>query len=157
VSNTNSAVASSTAVAEYFILGYKNSDQSIAVIAHEIGAAGSMLGGNVRVITDIDGDTISELAISCSGCQGRLGNTGNVKILSGKKLTEGSIADATLQMLYNPDPLPSNFGTSVEYADITGDGIADFVVGADQFGTSGQSNLGAVYIFRIDPIQEGAQ
>jgi hypothetical protein len=127
------------------------------VIAHEFGAAGSMLGGNVRVITDIDGDTISELAISCAGCQGRLGNTGNVKILSGKKLTEGTIADATLQMLYNPDPLPSNFGTSVEYADITGDGIADFVVGADQFGTSGQSNLGAVYIFRIDPIQEGAQ
>jgi hypothetical protein len=157
VANTNSAVASSTAVAEYFILAYKNSDQSIAVIAHEIGAAGSMLGGNVRVINDIDGDSIAELAISCSGCQGRLGNTGNVKILSGKKLTEGSIANATLQMLYNPDPLPSNFGTTVEYADITGDGIADFVVGADQFGTSVQSNLGAVYIFRIDPIQEGAQ
>jgi hypothetical protein len=157
VANTNSAVASSTAVAEYFILGYKNSDQSIAVIAHEIGAAGSMLGGYLRVISDIDSDSVSELAISCSGCQGRLGNTGNVKILSGKKLTQGSIADATLQMLYNPDPLPSNFGTSMEYADITGDGIADFVVGADQFGTSGQSNLGAVYIFRIDPIQEGTQ
>ncbi len=154
VANTNLAVATSTVVPEYWILGYKNSNQSVSVIVREIGAAGSMLGGTVRVISDIDGDNVSEIAISCPGCQGRLGNTGNVKIVSGKKLTEGTIESATLQLLYNPDPTPSNFGTSVEYADITGDGIADFVVGADQYGTSNQANLGAVYIFRIDPIQE---
>jgi len=154
VANTNLAVATSTAVPEYWILAYKDSDQSISVILHEVGAAGSMLGGTVRVISDIDGDNVAEIAISCPGCQGRLGNTGNVKIISGKKLTEGPIDSATLQMLYNPDPMPSNFGTSVEYADITGDGIADFVVGADQYGTSNQANLGAVYIFRIDPIKE---
>ena len=57
-----------------------------------------------------------------------------------------------LQMLFNPDPGAANFGSSVEFMDYTGDGIADFIVGADGFNTPNDQNAGAVYIWPVLPI-----
>jgi hypothetical protein len=143
----------SEAIPEYFIFSYTNSDNSLDLIHHGEDRAGTMLGGNIAVVSDIDGDGIKELAVSCAGCQGRLGNTGHVKILSGGKVVSDP-QNAIIQMLYNPDPDPSHFGVSVDYNDITGDGIRDFLVGADRFSTGDLTNAGALYIYQIEAIRE---
>ncbi len=112
-----------------------------------------MLGGYAKVIDDINGDGIGEVAISHPGGIGRLGKTGQVRILSGAGIVTADEGDDLLQMLYNPDPNLSNFGISFEYGDITGDGLKDFVIGADRYDTSAYQDAGAIYVFPVEPIQ----
>ena len=83
-----------------------------------------------------------------------LDETGDVRIYSGAKLVDDSEPDALLQMLYNPDSNPSNFGKAVSFADISGDGIPDFVVTADSYSTQHYQNAGAIYIYELEPIAD---
>jgi hypothetical protein len=152
VSNTNMVQASSSATPQYFIFAYDGS--TVNLVKYETGDAGAMLGGYAKVIDDINGDGIQELAMSYPGGSGRLGKTGHVRILSGAGMAStGASSDDLLQMLFNPDPTASNFGVAFEYADITGDGLKDFVVGADQYDSYAFQNAGALYVFAIRPIQ----
>jgi hypothetical protein len=154
VANTNIRVDDSSVTPQFFIFAY-NSDSSLSLVTYEGGDAGGMLGSYARVIEDINGDGVQELAVSSPQGSGRLGNTGNVRIFSGAGLaTTGDSSDDLLQALFNPDATASNFGTAFEYADITGDGLKDFLIGADSYDSSAFQNAGAVYAFPMNPIQE---
>ncbi|MFW7378574.1 MAG: carboxypeptidase regulatory-like domain-containing protein [Oligoflexus sp.] len=153
VANTNIKVASSSVTPQFFIFAYDGT--ALTLVKHAVGEAGAMMGGYAKVIEDINGDGIPELAVSSPGGSGRFGNTGNVRIYSGAGIASTSeSSDDLLQSLFNPDPTASNFGISFEYADITGDGLLDFLVGADQYDSSSFQNAGAVYAFPMNPIQE---
>ena len=153
VANSNMKYGSSAVTPQFFILRI-NSDNSITVMNHETGSSGSMLGGYAKLIDDVNGDSLQELAISAPGGVGRLGNTGHVRILSGAAIATTTSTDDLIQMLYNPEPQAGNFGISIEYGDITGDSLKDFVVGDDLFDSSSYQNSGAVFIFPMEPIQE---
>lgn len=160
IANTNAIVATSTVVPQYFIFkivdtsGIGTGPFESHLVKTETGEAGSMLGGYAKVIADINGDGIDEVVISHPGGIGRLGKTGQVRIYSGAGIaTTNNANDDLLQMLYNPDPNISNFGISFEYGDITGDGLKDFVIGADQYDTATFQDAGAIYVFPILPIQ----
>lgn len=157
IANTNSIVATSTVAPQYFIfkISYDTVSNTYAtsLVKYETGESGSMLGGYAKIIDDINGDGIGEVAISHPGGIGRLGKTGQVRILSGAGIVTADEGDDLLQMLYNPDPNLSNFGISFEYGDITGDGLKDFVIGADRYDTSAYQDAGAIYVFPVEPIQ----
>ncbi len=152
VANSNIRNGDSAVIPEFFILGYSHSSTSVTVIRHETGVAGSRLGSHVRILSKIDNDAVSEIAIACPGCQGRRGDTGQVRIFSGAKIVS-DYPNSVIQMLYNPDSSQSNFGIAIEYTDITGDGIKDFIIGADKYSADGLVNAGAAYIFGIEAVK----
>ena len=153
VANTNMKITSSSATPQYFIFRV-NSDNSISLMKTETGLASGMLGGNVKLLDDINGDGLQELAISYPGGVGRLGNTGHVRVISGAGIATSTSSDDLIQMLFNPEPSVANFGVSIEYGDITGDGLKDFVIGADEYDSGVYQDAGAVYTFAMEPIQE---
>lgn len=153
IANNNMEHGSSSVIPQYFIFRI-NSDQSITLMKHETGLAGGMLGGSAKVLEDINGDSYQELAISYPGGIGRLGNTGHVQILSGSALSTTATSDDLMQMLYNPEPSGNNFGISIEYGDITGDSLKDFVVGGDEYDAGPFQNAGAIFVFPMEPIKE---
>jgi hypothetical protein len=161
VSNTNLNHGYSSEVPEFFIIAIDtpadamtfDSASTKKIVKHEQGAAGSMLGGYAKVLPDINGDGAADFAVSHPGGTGQLGATGQVRIYSGKGMTTEAEADDLLQVLYNPEASSNNFGRSIEYADMTGDGVADFVVGADQFDNGVYQDAGAVYVFKMSPVQ----
>ena len=153
ISNSNAQAGADTVTPEYFIIKLL-ADNSFEIVKHEIGVSEGMLGSSIKVIEDINGDGTEELAISYPGGTGRLGATGHVAILSGKALTTASPDDDVLQMLFSPEPSFSNFGVSFEYGDMTGDGLNDFIVGADKYDSTRHTDAGAIFIFPMTPIQE---
>jgi hypothetical protein len=156
VANTNMAHGSSSATPEYFIFAVRwaaGPGGEYKLVKHVKGTAGTMLGGQARLLPDINGDGVADLAIAHAGGQGQLGLTGNVQILSGKGLTTPTADDDLLQVLYNPDPTGSNFGVSIEYSDMTGDGLPDFIVGANEYDSSAYQDAGAVYVFTMAPVK----
>ena len=66
-------------------------------------------------------------------------------------------SEALIQSLFNPDNQQSNFGIELLYADITGDGLKDFIVSAPNYSTEERSNVGAIYVFPVKPIKEKLQ
>jgi hypothetical protein len=153
VANTNMHHGTSGVIPQFLILKLDDS-LDVAVVKHETGLAGGMLGGTAIKLADIDGDGISELAVSYPGGIGRLGYTGQVIIYSGAKLLTPDLDDDIIQKLYNPDSNPSHFGKAVMYSDITGDGISDFVVTASGYDSDSYQDAGAVYIYQVEPIVE---
>ena len=87
------------------------------------------------------------------GGVGQLGSTGHVQIISGKGLATIDATDDVMQVFYNPDASGSNFGVAVEYGDITGDAVPDFVIGANEFDTAAYQDAGAVYIFTMESVK----
>lgn len=153
VSNTNMNSGDSAVIPQYFIFRI-NADLSITLFKTATGVAGGMLGGNVKLMEDINGDGKAELAIAYPGGIGRFGATGHVEILSGSGLITTSADDDLLQMLFNPEPTANNFGVSIEYADITGDALKDFVIGANKYSSKTFQNAGAVFTFPMEPIKD---
>ncbi len=162
VANNNIAQGTSTAVSQYliFAINFNSASRTLTnlkLVTFGTGVASEMLGGYAKLIEDVDEHGQPELAISDPGGIGVYGNTGQVRILSGELLGVAAQTTASsyyLQMLYNPDPGVANFGSAVDYADFNGDGIKDFIVGADAYNTSSYQNAGAVYVFPVRPIQD---
>ena len=46
---------------------------------------------------------------------------------------------------------------NILYADITGDGLKDFIVSAPNYSTEERRNVGALYVFPVKPIKEKLQ
>ncbi len=155
VGNSNMKAGTSSVTSQYLVMSYNVSVNAFAVLKSETGSASGQLGGYARVIDDINGDGVKELAISYPGGSGRFGATGNVRIFSGYGLsTTNDSSDDLLQALFSPDPSSSNFGVSFEYVDMNADGLKDFVVGADLYDSPSFPNAGAVYVFPMRPIKE---
>jgi hypothetical protein len=106
------------------------------------------------LIEDINGDGIGEIVISHPYGVGRYGLTGNVKIFSGIEIAKQNASAALIQSLFNPEDQQSNFGMELLYADITGDGLKDFIVSASNYSTEERANVGAIYVFPVKPITE---
>jgi hypothetical protein len=156
IANTNIAHGPDSNTPEYFIYGVRCDPAPTCeskLVKHVTGTAGSMLGGFAKPLPDINGDGIVDFAISQPGGTGQLGLTGQVQIMSGKGMTTPDEDDDLLQVLYNPDPSASNFGSSIEYADMTGDGVPDFIIGADEFDSPSYLDAGAVYVFEMSAVK----
>lgn len=162
VSNSNMAHGTSDSLSEFFVFAWdKDYDQGgtdycprLKIIYHETGAAGAMLAANGRVMGDIDGDGVSDFMVSNPAGVGRYGNTGQVVLYSGAGMNTSTATDDILQKIYNPDPTASNFGISLEYADLNGNGLPDFVIGADKHNSGSLSSSGAMYVFPMESIKE---
>jgi hypothetical protein len=152
VANTNLLGSSTNVVPEYYIIAVKK-DGAVKVVKHAEGTLGSALGAYARQLPDINGDGVADLAICHPGGTGQLGATGHVQIISGKGLTTLDTGDDIMQLLYNPDIGGSNFGVSIEYSDITGDGLDDFVIGANEYDTPLYKDAGAIYIYAMEPVK----
>ena len=127
------------------------------LVLYDSGESGSMFAGSAIVIEDLNGDGISEFIVSHPYGVGRYGLTGNVKIYIGNEVAKKNPAGAVIQSLFNPEDQQSNFGVELLYADITGDGLKDFVVGAPNYSSESRRNIGAIYIFPVKPIKESLQ
>lgn len=157
IGNTNMNGGTSSSTPQYVIVNLYDSDDDdvadkYAYVTHENGITGGMLAGNVVLLPDINGDGAKDIAMAYPGGVGRFGNTGQVRIYSGKELGNSSPSFNLLQMLYNPEPAAASFGKSIEYADITGDALKDFVVGDDKYDSSAYQDAGAIFIFPMEPI-----
>ena len=152
VANTNALIAYTNVTPEYYVIAVKKNG-TFKVVKHQEGAVGSGLGSSARLLPDINGDGIADFSVSHPGGTGQLGATGNVQILSGMGMKTTSSSDDLMQVLYNPDGASINFGISVEYSDITGDGLEDFVIGANEFDTNLYKDAGAIYIYRMEAVK----
>lgn len=153
VANTNLSYGPTDGVPQYFIFAlYQDWDRyRVALVRTETGTAGSMLGGYAKVIESVDSDSAKDIMIAHPGGTSVWGNTGQVKILSGAQLT--SNVDPTqhvLLVIYNPDPQNSLFGSALEFADATGDGVRDILIGASKYSTDTRQHVGAVYVFPLE-------
>jgi hypothetical protein len=157
-SNTNIRVEDSSRIPQYAVIGITRTSgtpdtYSFTVMHQDTGTAGGMLGGYAKTIPDINGDGKEELAVSYPGGTGRLGQTGHIRLFSGAGLATTSTTDDLIQRLFSPAQVTSNFGSAFEYVDFDGDGLKDFVVGANLF--SGRySKSGALFVFPMSPIQD---
>ncbi len=122
---------------------------------HAAGDSGTEFASTVKIIDDIDNAGVSEVVIGSPAGSGVFGLTGQVQILRGETLvTGGALTAAVMQTIFNPDAGTSGFGTSFEYADIDGDGIRDFVIGAPKYNSTQFSEVGAVYFVPVQPIRD---
>lgn len=158
VANTNLRFEnSSSVIPEYFIFGIDlegGTTPSITVLAYGTGPSGSMLGGFAKVLGDIDGGGADDIAIAAPNGIGTYGNTGQVQIISGESLLNSATSDKVMQVIFNPEKGVSNFGISIEYADMTGDGFKDFIIGADKYDNGSIQGAGAVYVFPLVSVQQ---
>jgi hypothetical protein len=156
ISNSNSKLDRLLTTPQIFIFRIDNVDgnYSTKLVFYESGESGSMLGGSAMLIEDINGDGIGEIVISHPYGVGRYGLTGNVKIFSGIEIAKQNASAALIQSLFNPEDQQSNFGMELLYADITGDGLKDFIVSASNYSTEERANVGAIYVFPVKPITE---
>gem|GEM_PF-4182792 len=152
VGNTNGLISNTTVTPEYYVIAVKKNG-TFKVVKHQEGSTGSGLGSTARLLPDINGDGVADFAISHPGGTGQSGATGNVQILSGMGMKTPDSADDLMQVLYNPDGASINFGVAVEYSDITGDGLDDFVIGANEFDTTLYKDAGAIYIYRMEAVK----
>ena len=109
------------------------------------------------MIEDLNGDGISEFIVSHPYGVGRYGLTGNVKIYSGIEVAKKNPAGAVIQSLFNPEDQQSNFGVELLYADITEDGLKDFVVGAPNYSSESRRNVGGLFMSSPETYQGKSQ
>jgi hypothetical protein len=124
--------------------------------------AGSLFGANVQPMDDVNGDGYPEFAISMAKAPGMIADdSGQVIVYSGKKmLQQGLTAEevttypvsAELIKFYSPTPLFANFGASMFHADITGNGLSDFVIAAPLYSSSLKSSAGRVFIYPVEGL-----
>ncbi len=119
----------------------------IKIIGHH---AGDNFGACLSA-GDIDGDDMTDLVIGADqvdavGAPG----SGAVYMFRGPLLAAPQMSALSAHVrLTGEATLPGDrFGSSVEVADIDGDGLADVLVGASQHDTSGGIDAGCVYLFR---------
>ena len=154
VGNMNVTATEYEVPPEYFIFEIQDEeDFPVTLARHQQGPREGNLGFFVKEIEDVNNDGKKEIAISHPAGSCTYGNTGRVDILSSAALLTTTEEDDVLQVICNPEETRNNFGSSLLYADITGDGERDFIVGARWFGSSDQYDLGAVYVFPMLPAE----
>jgi len=132
-----------------------------ASVLRIFGAGERETAGSEVWIDDVTGDGLADLLVcrqNFSRHAGRIG-AGALTILSGGSHLRNRAASLSPLDLRNPPasfPVTTVVGASaldrlciwVRTGDVTGDGIADVVVGADQEDLGGELNRGAVYVLR---------
>ncbi|MCF6235306.1 MAG: FG-GAP-like repeat-containing protein [Gammaproteobacteria bacterium] len=103
----------------------------------------AQLGSSVSGIGDINGDGFDDILGGATHYNLQQENEGAALLFFGSA-TGLSITSVTLSMGQEQ----ALFGASVSGAgDVDGDGIADFIVGANLYDTTGGSNAGAVFLY----------
>lgn len=105
------------------------------------GASGDRLGNAVSDVGDVDGDGFPDLIVGAPNAgTGSLSDAGYAKVYSGR----------TGALLYRFDGVAGGdaMGTSVSGSgDVNGDGIADFIVGAQGTDLGGLPDAGSAFVF----------
>lgn len=129
-----------------------------------VGASRQENAGNEIWMDDVTGDGIADLLIGRQNFSftSALGGDGALSIIVGGPALKAYAAGGGIVDLRSPAPEISvvtlvggqrvgRLGIWMRTGDITGDGIADIVVGADQEDHVGQTHAGAVYVVRGGP------
>ena len=118
-------------------------------VLHSFDGDSGQLGHSVSCAGDVNGDGKADLIVGSPNASNNARNSGSARVLSG---SDGSV-------LYNfSGGLRSKFGTSVGGAgDVNGDGLDDFIVGADEGGANG-GGYAQVFVSQIlgDCNQDGS-
>ncbi len=93
---------------------------------------------------DMDGDGLPELA---AGAPGAGDGDGAVLLFDGARLREGASSPQTRILGLDGE----RFGSRVELLDLSGDGLAELIVGAPRHEDGDQFAAGALYLFRGAP------
>ncbi|MBF0440930.1 MAG: FG-GAP repeat protein [Oligoflexales bacterium] len=154
-----------------FLTGGTDSTDTV-LYTHFSKPAGSQFGGTIKVLDDVTGDGYKDFAISMSKGQGMISDVGGqVIIYDGKKLLKADWRALATQALkdaydaaspypvraelikfYSPTATFSNYGASLFYSDVTGDGLSDFVIGAPFYSSSTKSSAGEVLIYPVQGL-----
>jgi hypothetical protein len=106
-----------------------------SVLMWETGTASSFFGNSVARLGDLDGDGLEEFAIGAPN----EGGGGMVHLYSPGK-------GGRIKTYVAPDP-NSNFGVALaSIEDLDGNGLRDFIVGANRFDGAPGNDIGAVYL-----------
>ncbi|MBT8137611.1 MAG: FG-GAP repeat protein, partial [Gammaproteobacteria bacterium] len=125
------------------------------------GAGPNEIAGSEIWIDDVTGDGIGDLLIGRQNYRepttDRLGAGALSIVIGGSELRDLAIAGTTLDLaavagarvltLVGANEL-DRFGFWFRTGDVTGDGIADILVGADQEDTNGENNSGSAWLIR---------
>ncbi len=148
VVGASAAETSSTYSAQgivYVVSGDVASDADLATAdALVTGAARDDGLGYVALLPDFDGDGFDDLLLGAAGADGGGSGAGAAYLLPGPLSGSVSVSTATLVAL-GGDPGDAAGTVLAALGDVSGDGTADFAVGARN-DDSGGSNAGAVYI-----------
>jgi hypothetical protein len=110
-----------------------------------------MLGTSVAIVGDVNGDGFDDLAAGAPHGPIVFLDPGRAYVFFGP--VTGSVSAATADVILTGEADNDLFGTSVAPAgDVNGDGLADFLVGAEQTFNNGP---GKAYLF-LGPLQESA-
>lgn len=143
------------------ISGFVDTSFSDPDILRIAGAGVQEAAGNTILMDDVTGDGLGDLLISRQNFtpEGSRIGSGALTILAGGPALRSHAASLefvdlaappgtlTLLTLVGAGGL-DRLGIWVRTGDVTGDGIADVVVGADQEDAGGEANSGAVYVIR---------
>ena len=92
-------------------------------------SAGDFFGESVSGVGDVNGDGFDDLIVGASNDDNNGSNSGSARVLSG--------SDGSVLYTFDGDSAGDLFGLSVSGAgDVNGDGVADFIVGAQDGGAN---------------------
>ena len=121
---------------------FSGADGSVLYIFN--GSAGDTFGSSVSGAGDVNGDGFADLIV---GALGDSLNRGSARVLSG--------ADGSDLLNFDGDSADDRFGSSVSCAgDVNGDGLADFIVGAE-FGGANDGGYARVFVSQTPPTLKG--
>ncbi len=124
----------------------RTADQADAVI----GSGQFDLAFGVRLAAgDLNGDGIDDLVVGAERSNADGSNGGGVYVFLGSR-EFGSRTTANADLVLGGVAVGDGFGAAVAVDDVTGDGLLDVIVGADQLQSSGP---GRVYVFSGDGLR----
>ena len=146
----------SVAGAAYLVLGPVTADQTLdQAAARFTGGSGDRVGAVVRGAGDLDGDGLSDLAVTADRADLGAANGGVVYVLSGPVSGDAVLADVGTA-LYGPAS-SEDAGTGLAPAgDVDGDGLDDLLVGAPGRPDAGFVGAGTAYVVHGPVSGDGA-
>ena len=110
-------------------------------------SAGDNFGESVSGAGDVNGDGFADLIVGASDDDNNGLGSGSARVLSG--------ADGSDLLNFDGDSADDRFGSSVSGAgDVNGDGLADFIVGAE-FGGANDGGYARVFVSQTPPTLKG--
>ena len=126
-----------TDVCDAVMIGATNSD-----------AAGTSLDG----AADVDGDGYDDILIGAPGVDTAASGAGAAYLIYGEATPTSSLTLSSADAIFTGVAASDAAGTSVSMADLTGDGLAELVVGAPAGDPDGGADRGAAYLFFGDAL-----